>query len=278
MRDLHTTREWTPELGSTPKLEPAARASAQSPKKRFWNFVQREKKPSVPASRRVYAVGDIHGHSEKLRRLLGKILAEAEVWRGRTELIFVGDYVDRGPDSRGVIELLLDLPKTVTAHFIRGNHEQALLDFLSDPSDYPVWHRFGADETLLSYGVQPPDVSTISELRDARTRFAAALPARHKQFFAALVPSVTIGDYHFVHAGVRPGVPLSRQTDQDLMWIREEFLLSEEKHGKIIVHGHTPYPEPVQRPNRIGVDTGVYITGRLTALCLEGDRRRFLQS
>jgi len=278
MRDLHTAREWTPELGSTPRLEPAPRASAQSPKKRFWNFARREKKPSVPAGRRVYAVGDIHGHSEKLRRLLGKIRAEADVWRGKSDLVFVGDYVDRGPDSRGVIDLLLDLPNTVTAHFIRGNHEQALLDFLGDPSDYTVWHRFGADETLLSYGVPLPNVSKISELREARDRFAAALPARHKQFFASLVPSVTIGDYHFVHAGVRPGVPLSRQTDQDLMWIREEFLLSEEKHGKIIVHGHTPHPEPVQRPNRIGVDTGVYITGRLTALCLEGERRRFLQS
>jgi len=276
MRD--TAREWTPELGSTPKLEPAARASAQSPKKRFWHFVRREKKPSVPAGRRVYAVGDIHGHCEKLRHLLGKILAEAEAWKGKTDLVFVGDYVDRGPDSRGVIELLLGLPETVTTHFIRGNHEWALLDFLDDPSEYPMWHRFGASETLLSYGVTPPDVSKIYDLREARNRFVAALPVRHRQFFASLVPSVTIGDYHFVHAGVRPGVPLSRQTDHDLMWIREEFLLSEEKHGKIIVHGHTPYPEPVQRPNRIGVDTGVYITGRLTALCLEGDRRRFLQS
>lgn len=278
MRDLHITREWNPELGAKPKSEPTAHAVTRSPKKRFWNFIQREKQSSVPAGRRVYAVGDIHGHNETLRRLLSKILAEAETWKGKMELVFVGDYVDRGPDSRGVIDLLLGLPRTVTAHFIRGNHEQALLDFLGDPSDYPVWHRFGADETLLSYGVSPPDPSKISELRDARDRFAAALPDRHRQFFASLVPSVTIGDYHFVHAGVRPGVPLARQTDHDLMWIREEFLLSEEKHGKIIVHGHTPYPEPVQRPNRIGVDTGVYITGRLTALCLERNRRRFLQS
>jgi serine/threonine protein phosphatase 1 len=278
MRDLHTAREWTPELGATPKPEPAARAVAKPPKKRFWNFITREKQPSVPAGRRVYAIGDIHGHSETLRRLVGKILAEAQAWKGKTDIVFVGDYVDRGPDSRGVVELLLGLPETVSPHFIRGNHEQALLDFLNDPTDYLMWQRFGADETLLSYGVPPPDVSKLSELREARNRFAAALPVRHRQFFANLVPSITIGDYHFVHAGVRPGVPLARQTDHDLMWIREEFLLSEEKHGKIIVHGHTPYPEPVQRPNRIGVDTGVYITGRLTALCLEGDRRRFLQS
>jgi len=278
MRDLHTAREWTPELGSKPKPERAAHADAQPPKKRFWNFGKREKQPSVPAGRRVYAVGDIHGHSEKLRRVLGKILSEAEAWKGKTDIVFVGDYVDRGPDSRGVIDLLLGLPETVTAHFIRGNHEQALLDFLDDPFDYPAWQRFGADETLLSYGVPPPAPSKISDVREARNRFAAALPVHHRQFFASLVPSVTIGDYHFVHAGVRPGVPLARQTDHDLMWIREEFLLSDEKHGKIIVHGHTPYPEPVQRPNRIGVDTGVYITGRLTALCLERDRRRFLQS
>ncbi len=161
-----------------------------------------------------------------------------------------------------MIELLLALPETVTARFIRGNHEQALLDFLDNPPSYRLWQSFGAEETLLSYGVPPPDLSKISEMTQARNRFAAALPASHQRFFASLLPSVTIGDYHFVHAGIRPRVPLAQQTDHDLMWIREEFLTSDEKHGKIIVHGHTPYQEPVQRPNRIGVDTGVYITGR----------------
>ena len=278
MRDLRTDREWKPDFGPTSQFRPGANEPAQKAKKRIWPFLRRERQPTVPPGRRVYAVGDVHGFREPLRRLLGKIFSEPAARHCKTDIVFVGDYIDRGPDSRGVIELLLALPDTVTAQFIRGNHEQALLDFLGDPSSYRVWQGFGADETLLSYGVPPPDPSSISALTEARNRFAAALPASHRKFFASLLPSVTIGDYHFVHAGIRPRVPLSRQSDHDLMWIREEFLMSEEKHGKVIVHGHTPYPEPVQRPNRIGVDTGVYLTGRLTALFLEGNRRRFLQS
>jgi serine/threonine protein phosphatase 1 len=233
---------------------------------------------AVPADHRIYAVGDIHGQSALLDELLGMIERDG---MGRPEtnvLVFMGDYVDRGTDSKGVIEQLVNLQSDFAAHFLRGNHDQALLDFLADPSSFAIWKDYGAEETLASYGVPSPTSDDEAVLRQTRDRLLQSLPARHLRFFEALKLSETIGDYFFAHAGVRPGVPLDKQDERDLMWIRDEFLNSRAQFGKIVVHGHTPTNAPVLKRNRIGIDTGAYLTGRLTALVLEGTRRRFLQT
>ena len=233
---------------------------------------------AVPPDCRVYAIGDIHGQSALLDDLLGRIERDG---MGRSEanvLVFIGDYVDRGGDSKGVIELLLNLPPNFTTHFLRGNHDQALLDFLADPGSFPIWKDYGADETLASYGVPTPASDAEAALRRTRDWLQESLPARHLRFFETLKSCATIGDYYFAHAGVRPGVPIEQQEERDLMWIRDEFLNSRASFGKIVVHGHTPANAPVVRPNRIGIDTGAYLTGHLTALVLEGTRRRFLQT
>lgn len=256
---------------------PAPQGVAFKPRKRFGIFPA-PSSATVPAGRRVYAVGDVHGCRELLVRLLDKILAEAASVRGKTDVVFLGDYIDRGPQSRAVIELLLGLPKTIDAHFLRGNHEQALLDFLDRPLTYREWEHFGADATLASYGVERPRSRALPDLTVTRDRLAQAMPATHKRFLLSSQHSISIGDYVFVHAGIRPGVPLSEQTHRDLLWIRDEFLDSDDDHGKVVVHGHTPLAEPVCRQNRIGVDTGAYSTGKLTALVLEGRKRRFLRS
>jgi serine/threonine protein phosphatase 1 len=242
-------------------------------KERFRLFASR-RKHAVPPGQRVYAIGDVHGRNDLLRFVLGTIVAEAARSPLQTHLVLLGDYIDRGPDSRDVIDMLLHLPGTLRTHFLRGNHEQALLDFLDRPLTYPEWRDFGADATLLSYGVRPPPSIDTAALIATRNQLEQCMPAEHLRFFSTLVPSVSIGDYLFVHAGVRPGVPLDRQDAGDLMWIRDEFLSSSNDHGKLVVHGHTPIAEPVFRPNRIGIDTGAYATGRLTALVLEGRQQR----
>ena len=166
--------------------------------------------------------------------------------------------------------------RTFRAIFLRGNHEDYLLDFVVNPSIIEDWQRFGGLETLMSYGVVPP----IEKSADAQARLATAfdqvLPATHRRFFNNLRLSFTCGDFFFVHAGVRPGIPLTKQRADDLIWIRQEFLLCEDEFSKIIVHGHTPVPEPDIRSNRINIDTGAYATGRLTCLKLEDDRIEFI--
>jgi len=233
--------------------------------------------------RLVYAVGDVHGRLDALAPLVQAIRTDAALTAPgvRPLLVFLGDYVDRGPDSRGVIDFILGVQARddIDVVVLKGNHEDALLRFLADPGYAPSWIANWGEATLFSYGVQPPDRSldgTACGLTHAR--FAEALPDAHRGFLADLALSVTVGDYLFVHAGVRPGVPLAEQDPNDLMWIRYEFLESEDDFGKVVVHGHTPTREPELRANRIGIDTGVYFTGVLTAVRLEGTERRFLQA
>jgi serine/threonine protein phosphatase 1 len=233
---------------------------------------------AVPPDSRVYAIGDIHGQAALLDELIAMIERDGMRRPETNVLVFVGDYVDRGGDSKGVVEQLLNLRADFVAHFLRGNHDQALLDFLADPGSFPLWKDYGADETLASYGVPSPQSDDQEALRQTRDRLQESLPASHRRFFETLKLSETIGDYFFAHAGVRPGTALDQQEERDLMWIRDEFLNSRAAFGKIIVHGHTPTNAPVVRRNRIGIDTGAYLTGRLTALVLEGTRRRFLQT
>jgi serine/threonine protein phosphatase 1 len=233
---------------------------------------------AVPPDHRVYAIGDIHGRRDLLDALLSEIGVDCQGTQQTVIVVFLGDYVDRGPDSKGVIDRLLSLPAPFQGKFLRGNHDQALLDFLADPAHYDVWCDFGADETLTSYGVRPPRDHSLSTFCDVRDRFLQAIPAEHLHFFRTLLLGWEIGDYFFAHAGVRPGAPLDQQKEDDLLWIREEFLDSSEDFGKVVVHGHTPTDGPVKRANRIGIDTGAYLTGRLTALVLDGQSQRFLQT
>lgn len=235
----------------------------------------------VPPGVRVYAVGDIHGRADLLRRLIGLVAADADAApRLQPYLIFLGDYVDRGPDSREVIDLLIGgLPRHFGAVFLKGNHEDALLRFLEAPATGAHWLSYGGDATLRSYGVPLPAEGTAEQqLTALRDRLARRLPPRHRAFLEHLRLCVSIGDYFFVHAGVRPGIPLDSQDAEDLMWIRDPFLAARTDHGKVVVHGHTIVEEPEERPNRIGIDTGAYATGRLTCLVLEGETRRFLST
>lgn len=229
----------------------------------------------------VYAIGDIHGRSDLLAGLLEEIEADAARHdAAKKTLVFVGDYVDRGRDSCGVIEMLLkSLPQGFSVHFLKGNHEALLLDFLDDAHRLDHWRMNGGEETMVSYGV---DVQRLRETQARpeawREAFMAALPTAHFDFLRHLRLQLPMGDYLFVHAGVRPGVPLDAQAENDLIWIRDEFLDATEPFGKVVVHGHTPTQAPVIRPNRIGIDTGAVFSGRLTALRLENGSQSFLQT
>jgi serine/threonine protein phosphatase 1 len=237
--------------------------------------------PQAPAGMRIYAIGDIHGQLQLLDKLHAEIEADATVGNPLQRiLVYLGDYVDRGIYTRGVVERLLEGPLPgFRAVYLKGNHEQAVLDFLEDPSFGVQWANFGGLETLHSYGVEnAAQLTKPAEFFAAADLFFQRLPSDHLRFFKSLQMSVTLGDYFFVHAGVKPGVPLSRQDEEDLLWIREEFLESGEDFGKIVVHGHTPVPEPELRTNRVGVDTGAYMTGILTCAVLEGTSLRFLQA
>ena len=233
--------------------------------------------PRIPDGVCVYAIGDVHGRRDLLARLLVKIHVDVAVTEQRPILVFLGDYVDRGPDSKGVIEMVRACVEAGSrAVALRGNHDQMLLDFCRDPAIYPSWRGFGAAETLRSYGVEPPVSDTPVDLFAAQEAFVSAIPQSHLDFLHRLLFSHAIGDYFFAHAGVRPEVPLNHQAPHDLMWIRGDFLSSDEALEKVVVHGHTPAEEPVDLPNRICVDTGAYATNRLTAVVLSGQERRFL--
>ena len=224
----------------------------------------------APPDLRIYAVGDIHGRLDLLEELLSRIDADIAARPTRRPIyVFLGDYIDRGTSSRETIDRLIDHGQTRECVFLKGNHELIALKCLSDRSLFDQWMRLGGVETLMSYGVapgQPPSGKPIVELQAA---FHHALPQAHLRFFRDLQPSFACGDFFFAHAGVRPGVELSRQIENDLLWIRDEFLSSDEDFGKIVIHGHTPTHEVEVEPNRINIDTGAFATGRLTCLVIE---------
>ncbi len=229
----------------------------------------------------VYAVGDIHGHSALLRRLLDRIFDHAATFgQGRRAvLVFLGDYVDRGPDSRGAVDLVMHPPPGFTVRALMGNHEQAMLDFIDDPEKGQQWIRW-SPATLASYGLEGEAQLAVGAggRRLLRDRLVAALPPAHLAFYRGLETMVDYGGYAFVHAGVRPGVPLAAQIPEDLIWIREPFLDWPAPFEKVIVHGHSINGTPVIRRNRIGIDTGAYASGILTALALCGDSMDLIQA
>jgi serine/threonine protein phosphatase 1 len=251
----------------------------------FWRWLVKgesgsRKWPQTEEGARIYAIGDIHGRLDLLDRLLDKIINHAKNTNGLDkQLIFLGDYIDRGPDSKGVIDRIVGLKwprwKLVA---LRGNHDQMVLEFFNNPDVYQAWREFGADETIMSYQVRPPSHVSPSEYARVAHDLKEKLPPSHLNFIQESAYSHFSGDYMFVHAGIRPSIPLNEQTPDDLMWIREDFLRSKRRLDKVIVHGHTPTPTPVVKPYRIGIDTGAYATECLTALVLESEKKEFLQT
>ncbi|HLN23247.1 MAG TPA: metallophosphoesterase family protein [Patescibacteria group bacterium] len=228
----------------------------------------------------VYAIGDIHGEIAALDCLLRRIVADAATRpEVLPELVFLGDYVDRGADSRAVVERLsgLALPG-FTLHTLMGNHEAAMLDFLADPGRGASWLAYGGAETLVSYGVRASfGISDPARCQELRDQLLARLPDHHWEFLKGLLPQVVLGDYLFVHAGIRPGRSIAAQRPEDVLWIREPFLSSRRRHEKVVVHGHTVTEQPELLSNRIGIDTGAFATGTLTAVALSENNPRLLQ-
>ncbi len=234
---------------------------------------------SIPAGRRVYAVGDIHGRLDLVDRLLGMIDADDRS-RGpaATELIFLGDLVDRGPELRGVVERLMALREDRSVRFLRGNHEEVFLHALTgDLRALRFLIRIGGRETLLSYGITADEYREL-DYDELMALIVAKVPADHIAFLASFEDWIEIGDYLFVHAGIRPGVTLAEQKSSDLCWIRDEFLRHRDSFGRMVVHGHSITEDIDERANRIGIDTGAFASGRLTAIGLEGDQRWFLST
>ncbi|MBI1340914.1 serine/threonine protein phosphatase [bacterium] len=234
----------------------------------------------MPDGLRVYAIGDIHGRADLLDRLIS--MMDQDVRENPPETrpiaVFLGDYVDRGFQSKEVIDLLLSNRLSgYETYFLKGNHEAAMLQFMGNPAIGPRWAEFGGVETLVSYGVRPPRARTnMEEWERACTELRALMPNEHYHFLTNLSLSVRIGDYVFVHAGMRPGRAIDQQTEHDMLWIRDEFLGDNSPMEAVIVHGHTPMERPFRDHRRVGVDTGAYLSGRLTAARFDQDAVDFL--
>lgn len=233
---------------------------------------------SLPSGQRAYAIGDIHGRLDLFDQLLA-LIATDEAARGAadTTLILLGDLVDRGPDSRGVVERAMQLMATRKVRILAGNHEEMLLGSLGNEEALRHFLRHGGKETLFSYGLTFEEYSR-AKLDELRVRASELIPAEHIAFMRAMENQIVLGEYLFVHAGIRPGVPLDQQMVSDMRWIRREFLDHPEPHGHLVVHGHTITDEPAVRSNRIGIDTGAFSSGRLTAIGMEGQDHWFLSA
>jgi serine/threonine protein phosphatase 1 len=235
----------------------------------------RNARPTTPRGYRAYAVGDIHGRLDLLDQLLATIEQDVERSPARKNLlIFLGDLIDRGPDSRGVLERLRTYRHDrLQPHFLAGNHEEVLLRLLAgEHGILSSWLRYGGGECLRSYGVDPASLAGLNE-RSALSLVRSNIPDIHARFIGGFSDTLRLGDYLFVHAGIRPGVDISLQSLVDLRWIREPFLDCDDDHGLVVVHGHTISESVDERPNRIGIDTGAYRSGLLTALAVEGEKR-----
>jgi len=238
-----------------------------------------EWRAAVPEGVRIYAIGDVHGRDDLLSELQTMIYHDASVVPyDRNVIIYLGDYIDRG---LGVVKVIQNLmtppPVSFESHFLIGNHEAVLLQFLQDSRIGRDWMKFGGEATLHAYGVPAPESSApVEAFSAAQHELRARLPADHLQFFRELRLTVAFGDYVFVHAGLRPGVPFPDQNPDDMIWIRDDFLDSDEDFGFVVVHGHTPRSAVIRRHNRIGVDTGAYYSDCLSALVLEGNNVRVL--
>jgi serine/threonine protein phosphatase 1 len=230
---------------------------------------------STPADTRIYAVGDIHGRADLLSEITARI--DDDIRRrpiAHTVEVYLGDYIDRGPHSRTVIDLLAVRLVANRAVCLRGNHEAVMEGFLQDPAILQYWEPLGGMLTLASYGIELHDETETA--LDLQRRFLAAFPRAHELFMQCLRNQFACGDFLFAHAGIRPDIPIEQQDVNDLIWIRDEFLESTLHHERFIVHGHTPVPHPDIRHNRINIDTGAWRTGTLTCVAIEGSTILFL--
>jgi serine/threonine protein phosphatase 1 len=212
----------------------------------------------------------VHGRADLLTLLLLQIEVDIVLHPiSRSVAVFLGDYIDRGPDSKEAVDLLVMSGRTPEMVFLKGNHETFLLHFLENATVLDTWRQYGGLETLSSYGLKPPLNPSLDEQTRLAHDFANAMPEAHRRFFQNLKLSFVCGDFLFVHAGLRPLIPIQQQTEDDLLWIRDDFLLWNKEFEKIVVHGHTPVLEPDIRFNRINIDTGAFATGRLTCMTIE---------
>ena len=226
---------------------------------------------TLPPGIRIYAIGDIHGRADLLRIMLEKIDADRRQRPvDRPILLFIGDYVDRGPSSREVLDILLEYRGSRESIFLKGNHETFISRFLEDPAVLNEWRLCGGLETLLSYGLKPTFSPDERERTKLSEELARAISIDHLAFLNSLQLYFRCGGFLFVHAGIRPGVPVADQDEKDLLWIREDFLGFEAPFGVFVVHGHTPVRAPEMRSNRLNIDTGAFATGRLTCAIIEG--------
>jgi serine/threonine protein phosphatase 1 len=233
--------------------------------------------PRLPDGLRVYAIPDIHGMDHALVDVLARIDADRRTHPSADTLqIFLGDYVDRGPASREVLNRLIARARDQHVLLLKGNHETLFRDFPNNPGLLSRWGKFGGLQALQSYGLKPSADPGPEEQRELAREFAGAVPQEHFQLIDEMRSSFTCGDFFFVHAGVRPGIAIEAQKDEDLLWIRQDFLLHEDDFGKFVIHGHTPVTEPEMRSNRINLDTRAYATGRLTCLVIQGDSVAFI--
>ena len=233
---------------------------------------------SIPQGERVYAVGDIHGRLDLFEALIAAIEADdAASAPADTTVVLLGDLVDRGPDSAGVVARARDWQNQRKVRILAGNHEEMFLNSFDDVEVLRHFLRFGGKETVLSYGLDRKTYNA-AEIEEVQALMHQTVPREDREFLASFEDMIAIGDYLFVHAGINPESPLEEQRRKDLRWIREPFLSHGEPHAAVVVHGHTITDEPVDRGNRIGIDTGAYSSGRLTALVLEGSSRRYLEA
>lgn len=235
----------------------------------------------VPDGMRVYAIGDVHGRDDLLTALLAKIDADTQQ-RGAadTQIIFLGDLMDRGPGSAAVIETAMALKTSgKNVRFLMGNHEEVFISACRkrDPKVTRFFLRIGGEETVLSYPISRAEYMSL-DMEQLTERLSTLVPQSHIDFIESFEDQIIIGDYAFVHAGIRPGVALSEQKPSDMRWIREEFVDQRGDLEKVVVYGHTIYEEVEERGSRIGIDTGAYNSGKLTALALEGGERWYLQT
>lgn len=234
--------------------------------------------PSLPEGQRVYAIGDIHGRLDLFTALIDAIEADdAQSAPAETTVILLGDLIDRGPDSAGVIAAARAWQARRAVRCIAGNHEEMFLAAFDKADVLRHLLRFGGRETLLSYPITP-DEYTAATIEETQALMRRAIPEDDIAFLRAMEDTIAIGDYLFVHAGVQPGTALDAQKTHDLRWIREPFLSARDDHGAVVVHGHTIAQEPALLPNRIGIDTGGYLHGVLTALRLEGTAQGLIQA
>jgi serine/threonine protein phosphatase 1 len=228
---------------------------------------------------RIYAIGDIHGRADLLRTLLGKVDADRKSRSvERTIAVFLGDYIDRGPSSKDVLDILLDYRANFESVFLKGNHEKIALDFLKNHSVLEAWRSCGGLDTLVSYGLRPSFSSSADERSKLSRELSESMPAEHLDFLMSLQLYFQSGEFLFVHAGVRPRVRLKDQEEKDMLWIRDEFLEYQKPFELFVVHGHTPVGAPDLKPNRLNIDTGAFATGYLTCAAIEGSSIRLLST